>query len=143
MLRWIAQALVLLFLVKAAVVVTNAGEEFAVDKIKETVQTEPSYVGWGTGAGTAAKADTDLFTPVNSDPGNALRQLGTSSKTGTGATAKYQVIATLTSTGAQTITNAGMWTAVSGGTLFVHGDHTGVVLATGDKIEYTFTVDPA
>jgi len=126
-----------------ATVVTNAGEEWAVDKINETVQTEPEYVGWGTGAGTAAKADTDLFTPVNSNPGNALRQLGTSSKTGSGATAKYQVVATLESLSGQTITNAGTWTAVSAGTLVVHGDHTGVALLTGDKIEYTVTIDPA
>jgi hypothetical protein len=126
-----------------ATVVTIAGEEYAVDKINESVQTKPEYCGWGTGAGTAAKADTDLFTPINSDPGNLLRQLGTSSKTGTGATAKYQNIATLTSIAGGTITNAGFWTAVAAGTLVVHGDHTGVVLAIGDKIEYTLTIDPA
>jgi len=126
-----------------AVVVTNAGEEYVVDKLKESVSTEANYVGWGTGAGTAAKADTDLFTPVNSDPGNVLRILGTSSKTGTGATAKYQVVATLQSVAGGTITNAGMWTALAGGTLFVHGDHAGVVLVTGDQIQYTFTVDPS
>jgi hypothetical protein len=126
-----------------ATVITNAGEEYVVDKLNETVQTEPEYVAWGEGAGTAAKADTDLFTPVNTDPGNVLRLLGTSSKTGTGATAKYQVIATLTSTNANNKTNAGLWTAVSGGTLVVHADHTSTVMATGDKIEYTFTIDPA
>jgi len=126
-----------------ATVITNGGEEYVVDKLNETVQTEPEYCGWGSGAGTAAKADTDLFTPVNSDPGNLLRQLGTSSKTGSGATAKYQLIATLTHIAGGTITNAGTWTAVSGGTLVIKGDHTGVVLAAGDKIEYTTTIDPA
>jgi hypothetical protein len=129
--------------VKLATVVTNAGEEYVVDKINETVQTEPEYVGWGTGAGTAAKADTDLFTPVNTDPGNVLRLVGTSSKTGSGATAKYQLIATLQAVSGITATNAGAWTAVSGGTLVIHGDHTSTVLATGDKIEYTFTIDPS
>lgn len=126
-----------------AVVITNAGEEWVVDKFKETVQTEANYVGWGTGAGTAAKADTDLFTPVNSDPGNVLRIAGTTSKTGSGATAKYQVVQTLQAVSGITATNAGLWTAVSGGTLVVHGDHTGVVLATGDQITYTFTIDPS
>lgn len=126
-----------------AVVITNAGEEWTVDKFKETVQTEANYTGWGTGAGTAAKADTDLFTPVNTNPGNVLRLAGVTSKTGTGATAKYQVVTTLEAVAGITATNAGLWTAVSGGTLVVHGDHTGVVLATGDKIEYTFTIDPA
>lgn len=126
-----------------ATVITNAGEEWTVDKFKETVSTEANYVGWGTGAGTAAKADTDLFTPVNSDPGNVLRILGTSSKTGSGSTAKYQVVATLQAVSGITVTNAGTWTAVSAGTLVVHGDHTGVALLTGDQITYTVTIDPS
>lgn len=127
-----------------ATVVTNAGEEFVVDKLKETVSTEPNYVGWGEGAGTAAKADTDLFTPVNTDQANTvLRQLGTSSKTGTGATAKYQVVATLTSPNVNNKTNAGLWTAVSAGTLVVKGDHTSTPMAIGDQIQYTFTIDPS
>ena len=128
-----------------AVVVTNVGEEYVVDKINETLQTEPEYVGWGTGAGTATKADTDLFTAATE-----ARVLGVSSKQGTGATAKYQVIATLTADGAKTITNAALFVGAgsgsppTGGTpCVVKGDHTGVVLALGDKIEYTFTVDPA
>lgn len=127
-----------------ATVVTNAGEEFVVDKLKETVSTEPNYVGWGEGAGTAAKADTDLFTPVNTDQANTvLRQLGTSSKTGTGATAKYQVVATLTSPNVNNKTNAGLWTAATGGTLAVKGDHTSTPMAIGDQIQYTFTIDPS
>ena len=126
-----------------ATVVTNAGEEFTVDKFKETVSTEPNYVGWGTGAGTAAKGDTDLFTPANSDPGNVLRILGTSSKNGSGSAAKYRVVATLQAVSGVTITNAGTWTAVSGGTLVVKGDFTGVALLTGDQIVFTIDIDPA
>lgn len=126
-----------------ATVLTNAGEEYMVDKINETVQTEPEYVGWGEGAGTAAKADTDLFTPANTDPGNVLRLVGTSSKTGTGSTAKYQLVATLQSTNTTNKTNVGAWTAVSGGTLVIHADHTSTAMAVGDKIEYTITIDPS
>lgn len=126
-----------------AVVITNAGEEFVVDKLKELVSTEANYIGWGSGAGTAAKSDTDLFSPLNSDPGNVLRILGTSSKSGSGASAKYQVVATLQSIAGGTVTNAGMWTAISGGTLVVHGDHAGVPLAAGDQLVYTFTLDPS
>ena len=121
-----------------ATVVTNTGEEYTVDKFTETVQTKPEYVGWGTGAGTAAKADTDLFTPVNTDPGNVLRLVATTSKTGSGSTAKYQAVATLTAlAGGQTITNAGLWTAVSGGSLVVKGDHASTVLAGADQIQYS------
>jgi hypothetical protein len=136
--------LVVAWLTSAAVVLTNLGEEFVVDKLTETVQTKPEYVGWGTGAGTAAKADTDLFTPAAE-----ARVLTTTSKTGTGSTAKYQAVGTITSASAQTITNAGLWTTAgtgsppSGGTLIVKGDHTGVVLAINDQIQYTFTLDPA
>lgn len=132
------------FLLRAATVITNAGEEYVVDKLKETVSTEAAYVGWGEGAGTAAKADTDLFTPVNTDQANTtLRQLGTTSKTGTGATAKYQVVATLTSPNTNNKTNAGTWTAATAGTLVIKGDHTSTAMAVGDQIQYTVTIDPA
>jgi hypothetical protein len=121
-----------------AVVITNAGEEFVVDKLTETVQTKPEYLGWGTGAGTAAKADTDLFTPAAE-----ARQLATTSKTGSGSTAKFQAVGTMTSASAQTITNAALFTASSAGTCVFKGDHTGVALAINDQITYTFTADPA
>ena len=123
--------------------ITNAGEEWVVDKINETVSTQPNYVGWGEGAGTAAKADTDLFTPVNTNPGNVLRLAGAASKTGSGATAKYQIIATMESLTTNAKTNAGLWTAVSGGTLVVHGDHASTPMAVADRIEYTITIDPS
>jgi hypothetical protein len=127
-----------------AVVLTNVGEEFVVDKLNESVQTKPEYVGWGTGAGTAAKADTDLFTAA-AEP----RVQATCSKTGTGSTAKFQAVATLTSLSGQTITNAALFTAAgsgsppSGASCIVKGDHSGVALATNDQIQYTFTLDPS
>lgn len=129
---------------RLAVVLTNVGEEWTVDKINETVQTKPEYCGWGSGAGTSAKGDTDLFTTETE-----ARVLGTSSKTGTGSAAKYQVIATIVAAAGKTITNAGLWTTAgtgspaTGGSLIVHGDHSGVALNTSDQIEYTFTIDPS
>jgi len=121
-----------------ATVLLNAGEEFVVDKLTETVQTKPEYIGWGTGAGTAAKTDTDLFTPAAE-----ARVAAAVSKQGTGSTAKYQAVATLTSASAQTITNAAAFTASTVGTCVIKGDHTGVVLQIGDQITYTFTLDPS
>jgi hypothetical protein len=126
-----------------ATVITNAGEEYVVDKLNEAVQTKPEYCGWGEGAGTAAKADTDLFTPVNTNPGNVLRLIAAVSKTGTGATAKYQAIATMESLTTNAKTNAGLWTAVAAGTLVVKGDHASTPMAIADRIEYTFTIDPS
>lgn len=131
-------------LILFAVVLTNVGEEFIVDKLTETVQTKPEYVGWGTGAGTSAKADTDVFTAATE-----ARVLSTTSKQSTGSTAKYQAVATITADAGKTITNAGLFTTAgtgsppTGGSLIVHGDHTGVALLLGDQIQYTFTLDPA
>jgi hypothetical protein len=97
-----------------------------------------AFVGWGTGAGTAAKGDTTLFTEATE-----ARVSGTVSVTGSGATAKYQVVATITADGAKTITNAGNLTASSGGVLIVHGDFTGVALALNDAIQFTLSLDPS
>ncbi len=44
-----------------ATVVTNAGRDIVTNRIKG-LGTEPLNIGWGTGAGTAAVADTTLFT---------------------------------------------------------------------------------
>jgi hypothetical protein len=54
---------------------------------------------------------------------------------------KIQWVGTLTSASAQTITNAGNFTASTLGILIVHGDFTGVVLAIGDKIEITISLE--
>lgn len=137
-------ALVAWVISEMTVVLTNVGEEWTVDKITETVQTKPEYIGWGTGATTPVKTGTDISTPANE-----ARVLATTSKTGTGSTAKYQAVGTLTSASAQTITNAGLFTTAgtgtppSGGSLIVWGDHTGVVLAINDQVQYTFTLDPS
>jgi|SRR5215510_718167 len=121
-----------------AVVLTNVGEEYIVDKLTESVQTNPSYIGWGTGAGTAAKGDTDLFTPAAE-----ARVNGTVTKQGATSAAKWQNVGTLTSGSVQTITNAACFTASSAGTCVIKGDHTGVALQSGDQITYTFTLDPS
>ncbi len=124
-------------------VLVNLGEEWVVDRLigSGTYSTYTgAYVGWGTGAGTSAKADTGLFTE-STDP--ATRATGTITKTGTGATAKWQNVGTLSSTTTQTITNAGCFSASTAGTLFIKGDFAGIALASGDSIQFTFTLDPS
>ena len=103
-----------------------------------TAGTDGHFIGWGSGAGTAAKGDTTLFTEEAE-----ARAVATISVTGSGATAKYQAVGTITAAGAKTITNAGNFTVAAAGTLIVHGDFTGVVLAGGDAIQFTITVDPS
>lgn len=115
-------------------VVTNVGEEWIVDALVAT----SVWGAWGTGAGTAAKADTTLFTESTE-----ARVATTDSKVGTGATAVWRNIFTLTAAAAKTITNYGILSASTGGTLIIHGDHAGVALATNDRIEYTIDANPA
>lgn len=116
-----------------ATVLTDAGAAWIVDKLDETVQTTGDFIGWGTGAGTAAKADTTLFTESAEARTTATRTQQTTTITGD----TVQWVGTITATGARTITNAGNLTASSAGTLIVHGDFTGVVLATNDQIQFT------
>ncbi len=129
-----------------ASVLTNIGEEWIVDRLVGTSGTYSSdvgaYVGWGTGAGTAAKGDTTLFTESN-DPVSSSRTVGTISKTGTTSTAKWQCVATVPSTTTQTITNAGTFKAGGAVAMFLKGDFTGIPLVSGDSITFTFTLDPS
>lgn len=90
-------------------------------------------VAWGTGAGTAAKGDTTLFTEASE-----ARVAATVSQP---ASDKNQWVGTLTANGAKTITNAGLFDAAAAGNLIVKGDFTGIVLATNDKIEFTISLE--
>ena len=116
-----------------ATVVTDVGEQWIVDKLDESVATKAQFVAWGTGAGTADDADIALFTEATE-----ARVTGTESQP---AADTYRVVATITADGIKTITNAGTFTASSGVTLVVHGDFTGIVLASGDKIEFTVDLE--
>lgn len=117
-----------------AAVVTTVGKGIYNNKLKAT-GTEPSYCAWGTGAGMAAVADTTLFIEASE-----ARTAGTSSVvTTTVANDTYQVVGTITCAGAgKTITNAGLFDAATVGNLFLHADFTGVVLAVGEGIQFTF-----
>lgn len=120
-------------------VLTNRGEQWCAERLAGTNANDGHFVHWGTGAGTAAKGDTNVFTP-----GSEARVVGVVSVSGAGAAAKYQVVGTLTAAGPKTITNAGNFeTGGATADIICHGDHTGIVLAAGDKIEYTITIDPS
>ena len=111
---------------------TDAGEELTVDLHDGTITVPTWHVGWGTGAGTAAKADTTLFTESAE-----TRVVTTQSQP---AVNQSRFVGTITATAARTITNAGILSLITGGTLFLHSDFTGVVLANGDGIQFTFTI---
>jgi hypothetical protein len=115
-----------------ATVITDAGLAIVTNRIKGS-GTEPSYIAWGTGAGTAAVGDTTLFTEASES-----RVAGTSTQqTTTKTNDTYQVVGTLTAGGSKTITNAGLFDASTGGNCFLKGDFTGVALALGESIQFT------
>lgn len=120
------------WLTSKATVFTTVGKAWAVDKFDETVQTTGDYIGWGTGAGTAVVGDTILFTEAAEARVVATRTQPSADT--------IQWVGSLTSASGQSITNAGNFTALTVGTLIVKGDFTAIVLATGDIIQFTITL---
>lgn len=119
-----------------ATVVTYTGLANTTGRIHGT-GTEPTYVNWGTGAGTAAQSDTTLFTESTDES----RVSGTASVVTTTQTDDtWQLVATQTcATAGKTITNAGNFDASTAGNLDVKGDFTGIALSVGDSIQFTIT----
>lgn len=114
-------------------VFTQAGEELLTDILDSTVAVPANwYVGWGTGAGTAVKGSTVLFTEAAEARVAATKSQPT--------TDTNRFVAQITAAGAKTITNAGVFSASTVGTLFIHSDFTGIALALNDKIEFTFDI---
>lgn len=116
-----------------ATVLTSAGEAWIVDKLDETSQLTGDFIGWGTGAGTAAKGDTTLFTEAAESRVSGTRTQPLADK--------IRWVSTITSSSGQTITNAGNFDASTNGNLIVHGDFSNIVLANGDKIEFTIDLE--
>lgn len=119
-----------------ATIYTDVGETVVVDLIDGTSGTHldatNAKIGWGTGAGTAAKGDTTLFTEASE------ARVAAAISQPTADTNRW--IATITAAGAKTITNAGLFDAATAGNLIVHGDFTGIALAANDAIEFTITL---
>jgi len=135
-----------------ASVLVNAGRAIITNRIIGS-GTEPKYVSWGTGAGTAAATDTTLFTEAASNATvttDNVRVTGTGSRVTTSVTNDtHRVVGTLTAETGKTITNAGIFdsdgaqatpAAPSGGNLYVKGDFTGIALNTGDSIAFTINL---
>lgn len=110
---------------------TDAGEAFVVDAIETALATP--FVAWGTGAGTTAKGDTTLFTEASE-----ARTAATASQP---TADKNQWVGLITADGSKTITNAGVFSASSGGTMPVKGDFAGIPLVLGDSINFTISLE--
>jgi hypothetical protein len=123
-----------------ATVLTNVGEDWAAQRLAGTGSLSGNagtHVGAGTGTGGAVKGDTALGTEVGS------RVTTTISVTGSGATAKYQAVATWLFDATRAITEAGLFSASSAGSMFVRGDFAAINGVVNDSIQFTITIDPS
>lgn len=123
-----------------ATVITNVGEDWAAQRLAGTGALSANagtHVGFGTGTTTAAKAQTALVTEVET------RGATTISVVGAGASAVYQAVATIAATAARIITEVGLFSAATVGSMFLRSDFAAINLNSGDSIEFTITIDPA
>ena len=119
-----------------AIAYTSVGEGIVVDAIETALS---PFIGWGLGA-ASAKGSIDLANPATEARSTAVESQPTADKN--------QWVATITCAGiGKTITEAGVFDAAgsgsppSGGNLIVVGDFTGIVLAVGDKVELTISLE--
>lgn len=111
---------------------TNLGKALLVSRIMGT-GSEPKYIGWGTGTTDAAAGDTALEAEAAE-----ARVNGTSSQVTTTTTNDtYRVTGTMTAIAARAITEAGLFTAATAGTLFIRGTFPVINLEAGDSIQLT------
>lgn len=119
-----------------ATVLTSAGKAIVTNLVSGLGGVPAKWIGWGTGAGTAAVTDTDLFTASAE-----ARTVGTVTRTTTTVTNDtVQVVGTITATGSRSITNVATFDALTSGNISIHADHSTISLATGEAIQYTITL---
>lgn len=109
------------------VVWTDDGQEAIVDYL----DTQTWYAGIGTGGITAAVTDAALTTEVET------RQATTDSQPSADT---FQMVATITATGARALDEAGIFTASSGGVMHMSATFDVINLATNDAIQMTWSL---
>jgi len=117
-----------------ATIYTNVGKAISAQKFSGGNATTFNRIGWGTGAGTAAIADTTLFVEAAETRATATLTV----LTGTVTNDTFQAVGTLTSLTGQTITNAGVFDTATVGNLLEKADFTGIPLLANDSIQFTF-----
>ena len=117
-----------------ATVFTSAGEAYVTDLVTGDDTAPVNYfIGWGTGVGGAVKGDTTLGTESAETRGTAVETQPVADK--------GQWVATLTSLSGQSISEVGLFTAVTVGTMLIRKDFTPIPLLTDDQIEFTITLE--
>lgn len=110
-------------------VFTQVGEELFADIIDGTTSAPTWHVHWGTGTGGAVKGDTALGTASSE-----ARTVATMSQP---AADQNQFLGLITSTQTQTITECGVFNALTTGIMIQRSDFAGISVVSGDKIEFT------
>jgi hypothetical protein len=116
-------------------VLTTVGKAIVASRIADLLD-KPQYLGVGTGAGSAAAGDTTLF----SETGTRVPCALSITTTDTAGDTLY-CLATFTNfSSVMTITNVGLFTALSGGTLVVKADGVGQTLDTNEGLTVSFSI---
>lgn len=116
---------------------TNVGAAVATNRMIQA-GTAPKNIGWGTGTNAAVVGDTALQTEAAPTTAGG-RTVGTESRTtGSVTNDQYTVTGTVTAGSTLSITEAGLFDAVSAGTLFIRGNFTAIGVDSGDAIAFTF-----
>lgn len=98
--------------------------------------TEPKYIGWGTGSAEPAGSDTGLSSEAVEPRVNGTSTIQTTARTDD----TYQVVGKVVAIVPKTITNAGLFDALTNGNLFMRVKFTGIPLQMGDGIMFTIQV---
>jgi hypothetical protein len=96
--------------------------------------TRPQYIQGGSGSGQSATAN-DLVAAVQT------REVGVTSQETVSVTGDtFKVVGSVTALSDVTISEVGVFDAVSGGNMDVYGDFAGIDLATGDVIVFSISI---
>jgi hypothetical protein len=96
----------------------------------------PSYIGWGTGTTAESATQTALVTAASEARVNGTVTQQTTSVTND----TFQTVATITSASSQSISEAGVFDALTAGNMLLRGVFTAIPLAIGDSITLTAKV---
>ena len=100
--------------------------------------TAPKNIGWGTGTTAAAVTDTALQTEAAPTTSGG-RVVGTEARTTVANTNdNYQVTGTVTAASSLSITEAGLFDAVSAGNMVTHSPFSAISVNSGDSVASTF-----
>lgn len=116
--------------------VTDAGAAFIADAFENLTELETlNYHDCGTGTTAEAAGDTALVTPFG-----GARVAGTQSGP---AANQYRTVATISFTSTLDITEHGVFSASSTGTLLDRSVFAGVAVVNGESIQFTYTLTVA